>query len=233
MIRLTTKKQHFEFEVPDGWHEVSFSHAYQILTQKFTDVELLALLSNKLVSDLRKVTDLEAIRYLIDSLTYLQRLPVKKNPEFPKTVTRLSHDPDHSEVEELTEIALPWLNYYDDFDLGGCSVGQVEDMSQVIKDRNAQTDLEVIEIYPKIVAIYLQPLFQPKDYSYVMAMKFAQTVEEDIDFKTVYNMGLFFLTRLSGSIAGSQNGSLPARSMKTKSVRALGGWVQRLVSMLP
>jgi hypothetical protein len=127
---------------------------------------------------------------------------------------------------------MPYVVYSDSNDLGESTVGQVEDMQELIKVENPQTDIEAIQLYPKICAIYLQPIMLFEKYDYKKALKYAETVEKEIDFKTVINMGAFFFKRLHDLLTGLSHNAPKTNRLKKKLKRAYGNLVQRLDSML-
>ena len=230
------------WKLPNGWHEVSWIKGFHILSKAdtLTDLDVLSILSEDNdgkqipLKEWKRQTNLETIDYLISSLTYLKDLPIGKYPEFPRAIL----DPETGHQADLA-----WVNYYDRFDLGGCEVQQIEDMKQVWADLNPQTEIEVYELYPKFCAIYLQPMLNPvRDaegkvsedgaYDYQLAMMYEKKIN-DLDFKTVLNMGAFFLQRLIDLHSGSKSAWQKPYSVLKRLRQVLGGWLQRLVSMLP
>lgn len=214
---LQTKNTKLQIKLPAGWHEVSFNKAFEIITQERNPIEIISILSGHSVSLLKASTDLETIYYLKESLLFLNSDPIKKYPEFP--------------VSFMGKL-LPWVNYADKFDLAKCSVGQVEDMQAQIQKVDQDDSDAVIQVFPVIVAIYIDPIYHQSDYDFDRAMKLVNKVEEQ-DYKTVVNMASFFLMRLVALSDGLKKGwpSQVLRRLKLK--QGLMNLVQRLVSMLP
>lgn len=219
MKSIRTKKTKLEIPLPEGWHDVPFNVGFDILinANNYDDIKILSLLSGIPMETLRKETDLETIHYVLNSLLFLSSPSYKKYPEFPKSVQGVD---------------LPYVNYSDSFDMGKCEVGQVEDMKALISKHNPKTDHDVISLYPKLCAIYLQPVLKFEDYDYDKSMCLVDEYSE-IDFKTITNMGAFFFRRLNGLTFGLPKRWQKLHSLKRKSKRVFGNLAQRLASMLP
>jgi hypothetical protein len=220
MLRL--KKSGLILKLPNGWHEVPFVTALELLTQDLSDLDVICKLSGIPKSKLEESTDLETIFYLRQSLLFLQSDPSAKNPEFPKSVTYkgIKHQ-------------LPWINYGDVFDLGQASVIQVEHMQSELGKIKLDDNIQVMQLFPVVCAIYLQPIITGESYNYNKAIKLAPEIEKHLDYKTVTNMGSFFLMRLAGLLGGLKNKSLSPFSRKRKVRLVFTNLAQRLVSMLP
>ncbi|NRA94436.1 MAG: hypothetical protein HRU26_17525 [Psychroserpens sp.] len=214
---VKTKKTKLEIPIPDGWHEVSFEKGFQIVSTEMKDIDVLSLISGIPVKTLNEQTDLESISYFVNSLLFLKTLPLKRNPEFPSKVNG---------------VELPWINYGDKFDLGKCTVEQVEEMKQLIRETNPKNDIETFEIFPTLCSIYLYPILTNKPYDHDEAFNYVPKVEQ-IDFKTIINMGSFFLLKLSVLESGQANEWQIHRTAWRKFKRALSRLTQRLVFMAP
>lgn len=229
MQTITTRKTKLEIPIPDGWHEVPFHIAFQLIARDdLKETDILSLLSGVDRETLRKETDLETITHFTNALLFLNSLPDDEGGMFPASI-------QHPEKDE--RIPMPRVSN-GKFDLGNCSTGQVEDMRETLKKHNLKEDaapIEVFEVYPKICAIYLQPILKPQKpdepYDYQVAMEYVDTIEK-IDFKTIYLMGNFFLWKLNGLVNGSQTAWQKHPSSLTKLKRALNAWGKRLASML-
>lgn len=218
MKSVYTKKKKLEIPLPEGWHDVPFNIGLKIKTdESLKYLDQLSLLSGVDKEVLRSSTDNQTVYYLANSLLFIQGYPLKEHPEFPKSVFGKE---------------LPYVVYSDTNDLGECSVGQVEDIQEVIKIAEPKTDIDVIKLYPKICAIYLQPIINHEDYDYKKALNYAEELETTLDFKTTLNMGAFFLQRLHDLTSGLNPDVLKVNRVKKKWKRALGNLVQRLDSIL-
>ena len=217
-------KKKLQITIPKGWHEVSFDNAIKLKEEDLTPVQILSLLSGVSEEKIKNSTDLTTIYYLANSVLFLNSWPLKKEPEFPKQV--LGHK-------------LPWVSYYDKFDLGGCNVEQVADMQAFITNQHKEigqdnlTDLDVVKMFPAICAIYLQPIIHSETYDYDKAILYSRVIKSTLDFKTVYNMGAFFLMKLQGLINGSDKELQKQNTLRMRFKRAYWNLVQRLVSILP
>ena len=174
MFKIGDKK----FSLPSGWGQVPYWKAEKLIRDNPSPVAALALLADVDVKDLRKSKD---VHFLFDTLTFINKLP---EDGFPASV-----------VYEHERYPLPWVNLSDEFDLGECEVGQVEDMQLIIsqkvkefmgEEERSLTDLEAIEIIPYIVAIYIQKVVDGS-YDGKKSQKIVDKVKE-MSFADVYTM---------------------------------------------
>lgn len=212
------KKSNLSFTLPSGWHDVPFNKAFEIITQDLTDLQIISILTGHSVKLLKQSTDLETIHYLKQSLLFLNEDPIKKNPEFP---VKCMGKP------------LPYVNYADKFDLGKVTVGQVEDMQAEIAKVDQEDEQGILQVFPVIIAIYMQPIYNNKPYDYDEAIGMVKDVEEQVDYKTMINMGSFFLRKLAGWSTGQKNSLQKVLSPLLKLKQVFSNYLQLLVSMLP
>jgi len=213
--------------MPSGWHDVPFNKGITILSQELNEVDTLALLTGRKAKEIRESTDIETIFYFANAFIFLKHWPGKV--DFPLSV-KMGED----------RLILPWVSYSDKFDLGECTTGQVEDMMAVItmmskeftdgEDRELN-QLELIQICPYLVAIYLQPLIDGS-YDGKKAKALMERVKEELSMKEVVGMGYFFLMKLPALVSGSPSELQKARSMKRRLQRGLKNSMMRLAHML-
>jgi hypothetical protein len=215
------------FTMPSSWQDINFRTGMKILSEKLSELQLMALLSGIPEKELEESTDLETIYHFIGAFTYLTRLPANvENPEMPNSVKfgdRL--------------VIFPFVLYADKFDLGKCSVGQVKDMEMIISQKTKEitdgtrdlTELELLTIMPYVVAIYFQSLLDQK-YDYDKAMKLVPEIEEKLSFKELINIGYFFFRRLIALNNGLSKGHRKQSSMIKKLKRGFWSLTQRLAS---
>ena len=219
-MMLKLKKSKLKINLPDGWHEVSFNLGLKIVSQKINDpLKLMSLFTKYSEEKLKQSTDLETIYLMMDTLLFLKQDPIKNLPEFPYKVL---------------DIDLPWVSYHDSFDLGGCSVGQVEDMKAYIQNNlpKDSKDVDVLEISLALVAIYLDPYLNKSDYDYNRAIKSISSLGDKLDYKTVINMGGFFFEKLKGLTVGQVRGLKRRDTIRRKLTLVFRNLLQRLVSIL-
>ena len=101
MKSVYTKKTKLQIPLPQGWHDVKFIDGLRIVGKEMSEIETLSIVSGVDKKKLEKETDLETIQYLINSLLFLRTLPIKKHPEFPRSVRG---------------VKLPYVNYSDKFE---------------------------------------------------------------------------------------------------------------------
>jgi hypothetical protein len=218
MFKLSNK---LKLNIPNGWHEIPFKIGIELMENpNYNDVEVMALITGVDADTIRAQTSYTTVSQLLTSFTYLQELPNPKYPELPKVVN----------VAGETYL-IPFVTYNDKVDMGNCSIGAIEDIKAHVK---ANTDedsiqLDVIRLYPVITAMYLQSL---KGYSRSKALELSKHVDS-LDFKTVYNIGNFFLLRQNGLTTGSHLSHLKQNIVVKKLRRVWYNWTQRLVSILP
>jgi len=224
-IKLGKTKIH----IPSGWHEVNYNKAFLILDSELDEVQTLALLTDKTEKEIRTATDIETIFYFVNTFQYIHKLPEQVN-EFPRSV-KLGID----------RLIFPYISYGDKFDLGQSEVGQVEDMLMIMvkmnnefigdEERTELTPLEMIQITPFLVAIYLQKLLDG-EYDGKKALVLVDRVKEELSFKECLSIGYFFFNRLRNYKSGRQNELKVYHSMRRKLKRALMNLMQRMDSML-
>lgn len=223
-------------KLPSNWSEVPFHKGLKIFEGELNEIEILALLSDREPEEIRKSTDIETIFYLINAFTYLGKLPDELN--FP-----------YSAKTKDDILLFPNVDLDNKFDLGECSVGQVEDMQSIIvkecttyakddKDEDGNstgkpTDEESKQMFsesmkaiPAIVSIYIQKIIDG-EYDGKKALARVSEVEQ-MSFKDVYVIGSFFLQRLVG-LRGGQVKELHQRNTVLKRLkRGLTGLTRRL-----
>ena len=209
--------------ITNGWHELPWLKGLHLFTNPhMSDVEIMALLTDKSEDEIRAVNDTDVITKLLNTFFWIGNPPDYHNPELPKVV-KVGEQVFH----------VPFVVYNDKFDLGNTSVGAIEDMKATIKrvTEGIETPsvLEYMQAYPEMVAIYLQSL---KGYDYNKAMAMVEDVKQ-VDFKTVYNIGNFFLWRLGGLRNGFHLKLSQQNTLIVKLQRAYWILMQRLVGILP
>lgn len=199
--------------LPDGWHEVSFDSAIKIIEGDKNPISIVEKLINGRLpknkievskQQLNKSTDLKSWLAIVSSLTFLEDLPLKENRTFfPKKVLGKE---------------LPWVSFSNKFDLGGCTVDQVESMKRFLAERKDINEQDFIkEVYPAICAIYLQPILDNDEFYYQKAIeKTLPFIKQNIDFKTIISMGDFFLKKLNALINTSKKESNKAALLVKK-----------------
>ena len=108
------------------------------------------------------------------------------------------------------------------------------------EDERDLNNMELIKIYPYVVAIYIQPIIAPlisrndkSTYSYKRAMKIAEELGDQMSFKEVVYMGNFFLMKL-GSLTNGSSRAFLSRNWIVKKLRlAYKKLIRILDSMLP
>jgi len=185
--------------MPSGWYEVPFYKGVEIFEGKLNDVEILALLADSDVDDIRNATDTESIFYLLSAFRFLRELPQSlKRPHMPKSI---NIDDNH--------VIFPHVIYGDKFDLGNACVGQITDMEMILLNMGTEfrededeenkdrpfTELETIKMCPPICAVYIQKIID-KAYDYEKAMKLSKNIEKHLSFDMTLNIGYFFLKKL-------------------------------------
>lgn len=218
------------FNMPDGWHDVTFDNAMTIIKDNLNNVEIFSLLSGIPITEVKKLNKGEDVHYFLEGFPFLKKLPDINNPQVPRTIKYKGE-----------RYSFPHVLLDDEFDFGNTNVDQIEDMKAIIvnmnkdilKDEDRQlTHLELFEIYPYITAVYLQPIIE-KNYSHARAMRMAKSIKAELSFKEVLNMGNFFFQKSIGSINGFQKGSLLPNWMTRKYKQGRRILVRLLDSMLP
>ena len=212
-----------KLKIPNGWHELPWIKGLYIFQHpNISDVELMALITGVSEDEIRAVNDTGTVSKLLATYLFLGNPPDQDHPELPRCV-------------ELngTFYHVPFTVYDDPYDFGNASVGAIEDMKaaygEAVKGIDEPLLIDCMKSYPKIAAIYLQSLH---GYDYNKAMELVKPIES-LDFKTVYNIGNFFLKRLNGLRSGHLQGSSRRGIVRRKFKRAYWILMQRLVGILP
>lgn len=217
-------------EMPTGWHDVKYKDAIHILENNFDTVKIFSLFSGIPEDEVKELNKKDDIYHFLKGFPFLNRLPAQEVPSIPRSIK-------YKGVFYL----FPHVFLDDAFDFGEISVGQIEDMKLTITNMMKEfkgdevrdvTEMEVLKIFPPVVAIYLQAMIEKK-YNYNRAMKMADELQGDLSFKEVVYIGNFFLLKLGGLITGLAKGSQRGNWMKRKSRLVFKTLMQRLASMLP
>lgn len=195
MLKLKINNQPVNF--PTSWNEVSYSQYLKILESK-SKAELICILLNQdyeLVKN-KIVTNLEA---LFEAASFSDEVPAFEI-YYPQVGTyKLPANNQHTKQ----------------FDIRFESLGQFEDMRQVMKDIKQDDPASLFRAYGKAVAIYLQKL-RDKEYD---PAKVPELEEELQSFKAceVIAVGQFFFLKLISLTSGTVKTSPPTVQSQKKS----------------
>jgi hypothetical protein len=161
-------------QFPSSWEDITFNQYVAIMKAK-SDLEHLSILSGIDYEIIRKA-EIGGVEELIIAMSFLQKLPV-----IPPSVDRVG------------PYSLP-LNNKGQFDIRLESLGQFEDMRQIMRKLPENDIIVHTEAYAKYVAIYLQKI-RDKVYD---PMKVAE-LEEQVKGYNAYEVlsaGAFFFIKL-------------------------------------
>lgn len=201
------------FNMPSGWHEVSFKNAMEVI--HMDDVEVFSKLSGIPLEECRELEDPEALSYFISSFRFL-----KNHPQIAEIPLSFMYGDER--------ILCPETDWQDIKDLGKMNVGQLNDIkSYYLKhfeelstgDDWKPSSSEIYQVMPGMVAIYVQKLIDKK-YDYGKAMSMVEEVQENMSFKDVVAIASFFLLRLNASLIGSQKTQPKSQSVIKKAKQA-------------
>ena len=199
--------------MPTGWHDVKYKDAIHILESDLNMVQIFSLFTGITEDEVKSMKGDKEISYFLEGFPFLKRLPVQDTPQIPRSIKYKG-----------SRYFFPHVFFEDQFDFGETTVGQIEDMKAIIQKMSKEflgdeeRDLnyvEVMKIYPYIVAIYIQPIIE-KEYNYKRAIKMSGEIPLELSFKEVVYMGNFFLLKLGDSMTGLRKGSRRLNWMKKK-----------------
>lgn len=210
--------------MPDGWHDVKYCDAINIIENNLNDTEIFGLFAKMSKKEVRELNGKD-VRFFLDGFPFLKSLPIEDKPDIPISVNWKG-----------SKLFFPHVMLNDEYDFGETSVGQVEDMKQVITSTTKQliveeddklTNLDMIRMMPMIVSIYIQP-FINGSYDYKKALNVCEDLKKEMSFKEVCYIGNFFLIKLTGSINGLKKESLILKWIKRKLMQAYRILIKRL-----
>ena len=110
--------------MPSNWSEVPYWKGIKIM-EGMSDIEAIALLSNRNIEDVRGSTNANDLHYFLSAFTFIKKPP--RVNEFPLSV-KIGNE----------RLIMPYIDEHDSFDFGEISVGQVEDMQAVIFEKSKE-----------------------------------------------------------------------------------------------
>lgn len=170
------------FQFPSEWEDLTFKQYIGIMKAK-TDLEQLSVLSGIELEVLLKA-EIGGVEELLIAMSFLKTVP-----QLPPSVTQIGL------------YKLP-VNSKGQFDIRFESLGQFEDMRQIMKKLPEKDIVAHTEAYGKYVAIYLQKI-RDKVYD---PLKVAE-LEEEVQNYTgteVLSLGAFFFLNLMSLSSGTR-----------------------------
>lgn len=219
-----------KFTMPSGWHEVTYSDAMTIITENLSEIDTFALLSGIDLDVLKNTEDYSVVYYFMNAFTFIKTRPDSSKPQIPLSMTLGKY-----------RLCNPTVIYEDPHDLGKMSVGQFNDMKDAYMNQALElkgdseddwipTDIEMLEMMPSIVSIYVQKIRDGR-YDYKKAKELVEDVRTKMTFKDVSSMGYFFFQRLNAYLNGSTKLVLKLNWIQRKSKQAYRNLMSGLVSM--
>lgn len=181
-------------EVKTSWDELSFNQYYQIFNLKDDLLQAVAICTG-LSYDILKNAKIVMLDQVISAMSFLN-----KPAEWSGSCLQVG------------KYELP-INHKGQFNIQFESLGQFEDMRQVMK--GIKDVVTLTEAYPKFVAIYLQKI-RDKEYSHGAAMEMVEEVKA-MPAKEVITLGSFFYVRLTSLLNGTKTTSPNTSQNRKKS----------------
>ena len=188
--------------MPDNWADVSYGDAMNIIENNLSEVAIFGLFAKMSKKEVRNLNG-DDVKYFLDGFPFLRSTPMDDTPDIPMSI-----------MWKGVRRFFPHADLKDELDFGETSVGQIEDMKQVItsaskllivEEGDVMANIDLIKMMPSIVAIYIQP-FINGEYDYKKAMNIAKEIETELSFKETVLMGNFFLYKLTTSTSGLMKG---------------------------
>ena len=199
-----------KLNIPDNWNQVSYSKAIQILElDDLKPSSLISILTGIDEKIIRQSASKKQIKALYDVFPYWSNFPVVDQPTMPYVI---------GFKNQAIAVKHDWSGA---FDLGKvCTVGQIEDMLSIVRNSHSESmqDIDLFKIYPSLIAIYLQALYDKSEYDYERAMEMVNDVSEGLSIVVALNVGGFFLLNLHALTNGKSSG-YQKRSLAMKSLR--------------
>lgn len=175
---------------PGSWDEINFFQYQQLALGCESDAEVVSIITGMPLEAVRDSKDVKAFQEIVSDFSFYATPP--KDFKIPESV-----------VINGTEVAIPK-------DIGTHSVAQFEDLKAIIAElyptpESEPTHNEVIEKYPLICAIYLQPLLDG-EYGYSKANGLVKTIYM-LPAVHVMGLGTFFFKKLIALLSGMGNAS--------------------------
>ncbi len=216
--------------MPDGWHDVKYNDAINIIENNLDAVSIFSLFSGLDKKTVRNLNKRKDISYFLQGFPFLNKIPLQETPQIPRSL-----------IYKGSRYYFPHVFLDDEYDFGESEVGQIEDMKAIIVNQTKEftgdedrllTNLELMKLFPPVVAIYIQPIIE-QEYNYKRAMKLADEIQKELSFKEIIFMGNFFLLKLGTSTSGLKTGLRPLNWIKKKSKLAFRTLIRTLDSMQP
>lgn len=194
-----------KLDIPDNWNQVSYEKAMRILeTDDLSPSKVIAVLCDIEEEIVRQSGSKEQIQALYEVFPYWSSFPVIEQPTMPFMF---------SFKDKLIKVEHDWSGV---FDLGKvCTVGQIEDMINHVRNchKPDMENVELFKIYPVLIAIYIQPIYDNEAYSYERAMRLVADVKKQISIVVALNVGGFFLLNLHALTNGKRRDYQKRNSM--------------------
>jgi len=217
-------------QMPDGWHDVKYNDAINIIENNLDAVSIFSLFSGIDKNTVRKFNKRKDISHFLQGFPFLNKLPLQQTPQIPRSL-----------IYKGSRYHFPHVFLDDEYDFGYSTIGQIEDMKAIIVTQTKEitggedrllNNLELMKLFPPVVAIYIQPIIE-QEYNYKRAMKLADDIQKELSFKEIIFMGNFFLLKLGASTSGLKTGLHPLNWMRKKSKQAFRTLIRTLDSTRP
>jgi hypothetical protein len=201
----TIKFEGTEYNIPTKWEDVSFIQFIRLQEPLITDHEIVSAVTGLPVADVAKSNDVKSYLEIIKSISrFSDKEPVENVPEMVTINGMICEVPK---------------------DIGFLTVAQFEDCKAIIaqyqaKYKDNEDKIALLLDYPKIVAIYLQPLLYNTDYNYNQAMELSNELYHHSCIEVI-SIGNFFLSNWIGLANGIQTTVLMKILAKMKATSPL------------
>lgn len=193
--------------LPSSWDDLTLNQYLHVMSFKDDYIQIIGLFTG-IDSEVLRNGQILGLDQVLNALSFLS-----KAPEFEGSCLQVG------------KYELP-INHKGQFNIQFESLGQFEDMRQVMK--GIKDVVTLTEAYPKFVAIYLQKI-RDKEYSHGSAMEMVEEVKA-MPAKEVITLGSFFYVRLTSLLSGIKNSSPNTSQSLKKSKPGLKTSKKRSVS---
>jgi hypothetical protein len=211
-----------EYNCPECWEEVTLTQLLKIntgLTRVFEAVQVCTGIDEKELSTSNEFALIEQIDKCLAFLAATNSLVLESTPK---------------------EIVFNNVMVSVFSDIGTKSVAQYQDMKQLVVDFHTIEGEEIdtvkrLSLYPKIVATYLQPLIDGKEYDFERADEIAIELYNHSAVE-VSNWGHFFMLRFhelrNGIVIDANKSDMKPKRQRRDSLSFLSRWAGKLYYIL-
>ncbi len=205
-----------QFTCPESWQEITVEQLLKLNILDLKAIEIISICTRINERDLLESNDLVLIEDIEQTLSFLS-------------------NPDLCNLEiEQPEIVFNGVKVGRFSDIGNLSIGQYQDLKVLINifsELNQEDLIERLDLYTKIVSIYIQPIVDQTSYDYIKADEYAKILFKHSAVE-VAGIGGFFIKSFTelrlGILRDAQKSAMKQKKTKLGFLNSLKAWVGKL-----